>query len=266
MILYKYYNFESGKIALESERVGFRSPQHFNDPFEASLIEGKSYTSNRVKNIRNAVAILSLTRDPLNPLMWAHYGQEHKGFVIGYEMQDPFFQCEKSNLIPVQKGNIIYTKTKPFIKASTTVATNLCNAIEGLHDEGDLKSLELINHLFLNKDTIWSYEEEVRIVKRTYSVDMEMQEFWENPYNRFWEPTEEISPGHCKIKIPGLKIYDHQVKIKEVYLGERNPILKNKYLNDLDYLTKIPKKSGKIYSVSVDRKSWNLTKKPFNII
>lgn len=260
MILYKYYNFESGKIALDSERVGFRSPQHFNDPFEASLIEGKSHTGDLVKNIRDAVAILSLTRDPLNPLMWAHYGDEHKGFVIGYEVKDPFFQCEKSNLIPVQKGNIIYTKTKPFIKTSTVVTTNLCNTIEGLHNEGDLKSLELINHLFLNKDTIWSYEEEVRIVKRTYSAGMEMQEFFGNPYNRFQEPTEEISPGYCKIKIPGLKIYDYQVRIKEVYLGERNPILENRDQKNLDYLAKIQKKGRKIYSVSVDSKSWNLIK------
>ncbi|UTY87579.1 DUF2971 domain-containing protein (plasmid) [Acinetobacter baumannii] len=23
--------------------------------------------------------------------MWAHYGDEHKGFVIGYEVETPFF-------------------------------------------------------------------------------------------------------------------------------------------------------------------------------
>lgn len=253
MILYKYYGFKSGKIALESGKVGFRSPQYFNDPFEASLIEGKSYTSNRVQNTRNAVAILSLTRNPLNPLMWAHYGQEHKGFVIGYEMQDPFFQCEKSNLIPVQKGNIIYTKTKPFIKTSTTVTTNLCNAIEGLHDEGDLKSLELINHLFLNKDTIWSYEEEVRIVKQAYSMSMEMQEFFENPYNRFQQMAA----------VQGLMIYEHKVKIKEVYLGTRNLHVINPNKSALEFLTSIKAKGTKIYSVSVDKKSWNLVKKPF---
>ena len=48
MILYKYYSFNSGKSALESERVGFRTPTHFNDPFEASVIEGKSVVFQKV--------------------------------------------------------------------------------------------------------------------------------------------------------------------------------------------------------------------------
>jgi len=223
MILYKYYGFNSGKSALESERLGFRTPIYFNDPFEASVIEGKAFTKDRIQKALNNVAILSLTRTPLNSLMWAHYGDEHKGFVIGYEVETPFFKCEKSNLIAVHKGNVIYTKTKPFLKTSTKLTTDLCNAIDGIYDEQDHKTRELIDHLFLNKDTIWSYEEEVRIVKRISSIAMETQEYWENPYNRYSIPSEEIKPGYSKEKIAGLKIYDHQIKIKEVYLGARNP-------------------------------------------
>ncbi|RSE30108.1 DUF2971 domain-containing protein [Acinetobacter junii] len=230
MILYKYYNFNAGKSALESERVGFRTPTYFNDPFEASVIEGKSFTKDRIQNTLNNVAILSLTRNPLNSLMWAHYGDEHKGFVIGYEVETPFFKCKESNLIPVHKGSVIY----------------------------------MIDHLFLNKDTIWSYEEEVRIVKRISSVIMETHEYWENPYNRYSTLSREIRPGHSKEIIPGLKIYDHQIKIKEVYLGARNPHFEDRDEHILELLSKIQKKGAKIYSVSVDSKSWNLTKKLLN--
>lgn len=56
---------------------------------------------------------------------------------------------------------------------------------------------------------------------------METQEYWENPYNRYSIPSEEIKPGYSKAKIAGLKIYDHQIKIKEVYLGARNPHFEN---------------------------------------
>ncbi|OTG70638.1 hypothetical protein B9T38_11855 [Acinetobacter sp. ANC 4218] len=266
MILYKYYGFSSGKCALESERVGFRTPTYFNDPFEASVIEGKAFTKDRIQKTLNNVAILSLTRTPLNSLMWAHYGEEHKGFVIGYDVETPFFKSEDSNLIPVHKGNVIYTKTKPFLKASTKLTTNLCNAIDGLYDKKDHKSRELIDHLFLNKDTIWSYEEEVRIVKRVASIAMEMQEYWENPYNRYSIPSEENKPGYSKVKIAGLKIYDHQIKIKEVYLGARNPYFKNQDENVIELLNKIQEKGGKVYSVSVDTKSWNLTKKLIKIL
>lgn len=249
MILYKYYGFNSGKSALESERVGFRTPIHLNDPFEVSVLEDKSFNEGRsIREVLDNVVILSLTRTPFNPLMWAHYGDEHRGFVIGYEVETPFFQCRKSNLIPVQKGNVIYTKTKPYIKTSRESTTNLCNAIEGLYDEQDNKTTELIGHLFLNKDTIWSYEEEVRIVKATMNWEMEVRELLENPYNSYSD-----NDG-----IPGLKIYDYQVEIKEVYLGARNPDLSSQDKSILKYLNGLQKKGAKIYSVSVERESWNL--------
>ncbi len=260
MILYKYYGFNSGESALESERLGFRTPTHFNDPFEASVVEGKSFTKDRIQQTLNNVAILSLTRNPLNSLMWAHYGDEHRGFVIGYDVEIPFLKCKEANLIPVDKGNVIYTKTKPFIKTSTRTTTTLCNAIDGIYDDEDNQTKELIDHLFLNKDTIWSYEEEVRIVKRVSSVIMETHEYWENPYNRYSTLSREIRPGFSQEIIPGLKIYDHQVKIKEVYLGARNSYLKDKDECIAKLLPKVQKKGAKLYSVSVETKSWNLAK------
>lgn len=118
----------------------------------------------------------------------------------------------------------------------------------------------MIDHLFLNKDTIWSYEEEVRIVKRVDSLIMETHEYWENPYNRYSIPSKEIRSGCSQEIIPGLKIYDHQVKIKEVYLGARNSYLKDKDECIAKFLTKVQKKGAKLYSVSVETKSWNLAK------
>lgn len=247
MILYKYYDFEVGKIALESERVGFRCPKEFNDPFEVSVIKDESFTGDRIDEVSEGVAILSLTRTPFNPLMWAHYGDNHRGFVIGYEVEIPFFQCEASNLIPVQKGNVIYTKTKPYKKISRDLTANLCAAIEGVYDEQDTKIRELIGHLFLNKDTIWCYEEEVRIVKGTVNWAMEAQEFFKNPYNKYED----------KKDIPGLKIYDHKIEIKEVYLGTRNQDVSD--ISTLEYLNKFREKGTKIYSIYVEKESWNLS-------
>lgn len=262
MILYKYYSSTAGLIALESSKVGFRTPIYFNDPFEASVICGKAFTSDRVSNTLKSVAILSLTRTPLNALMWAHYGEEHKGIVIGYEVDDPFFQCKKTNLIPVQKGNVIYTKTKPFLRTSTKVTTELCNAIEGLINEKDYDLItDLTNHLFLNKDTIWSYEEEVRIVKSIINVTMETSELWENPYYRYSTVNERIEPGFSREKILGLKIYDYPVKIKEIFLGARNSFLEANNTDAINLIKKINAENIKVYSVSVDNKSWNLVKK-----
>ena len=35
--------------------------------------------------------VVCFTSDPVQPLMWAHYGASHKGMVIGYEATDPLF-------------------------------------------------------------------------------------------------------------------------------------------------------------------------------
>jgi hypothetical protein len=42
MILYKYYGFEAGLSALKSQRLGFRLPAYFNDPFELSFLSNGS--------------------------------------------------------------------------------------------------------------------------------------------------------------------------------------------------------------------------------
>lgn len=261
MILYKYYGHESGNAALETRRLGFRVPLYFNDPFEASVILGESFTANRIQETLRSTAILSLTRNPLNSLMWAHYAAEHKGFVIGYEVKDKFFQCEESNIIPVQKGNVIYTKTKPVLRTSTKLTTMLCNFIDGIPYD-DLKVLELVNHLFLNKDTIWSYEEEVRIVKRLHNLTMEQQEFWENSYNQYSSLTKNIAPSMSRELITGLKIYNHEPRIREVYIGTRNKISPK----NLILLNALQEAGTKIYSVKVDKKSWNLVRKKITVI
>ncbi|MEJ8827109.1 DUF2971 domain-containing protein [Variovorax humicola] len=38
------------------------------------------------------VGVLSLTEDPINELMWAHYANSHSGFAVGLDMSNEFFQ------------------------------------------------------------------------------------------------------------------------------------------------------------------------------
>lgn len=37
------------------------------------------------------VGVLCLAEGPLDPVMWAHYGDDHRGVVIGFSTGDPFF-------------------------------------------------------------------------------------------------------------------------------------------------------------------------------
>ncbi|PYC03798.1 hypothetical protein DMX12_09315 [Pseudomonas sp. MB-090624] len=121
-ILYKYYSYAGGKAAIRSQNLGFRKPEYFNDPFELTALSnsvgpvGKQETLKaRIDQLKDQVAILCMTRSALNPLMWAHYADQHQGFVIGYDVSGPFLNSPEYNLITVDSGDVLYTNTKtPF--------------------------------------------------------------------------------------------------------------------------------------------------------
>lgn len=85
MILYKYVSFSSAQKIIETSTLGFSCLEDVNDSFEGRALKFKqnkntssipdSVIIGAVKNrLSRNYEILSLTRQPLNPLMWAHYG------------------------------------------------------------------------------------------------------------------------------------------------------------------------------------------------
>ncbi len=174
MILYKYVPFESGKKILETNTIGFSQPKFFNDPFDLPSypdersdnplddIVGRLRTMGKNHIWAENTGILSLTRTPTNPLMWAHYARNHQGLVVGVDAVKAGLTEEKSNLIPAQYGNVIYVSRRPeqpFItKPSTGLAVGATHHFPQDHYEKHQR-------LFLHKPICWSYEEEVRVVK-----------------------------------------------------------------------------------------------------
>jgi len=95
----------------------------------------------------DAVGICSLSRDPLNLLMWAHYSKEHTGFVVefnipteGMEPTHDLFYFE--NLISLR---VNYTECKPAVD---------------FFDDQDTKTKKQ----FLTKGVSWKYEQEERVI------------------------------------------------------------------------------------------------------
>jgi hypothetical protein len=87
MILYKYVSFDGGCEILGGASIAFSNPWDFNDPFEMASSHGILPKSNFapivLKSMMERSGVLSLTRSPLNPLMWAHYAQESiKGDIL----------------------------------------------------------------------------------------------------------------------------------------------------------------------------------------
>lgn len=113
--------------------------------------------------LAQAYGVLSLTRTPTNALMWAHYADNHKGVVIGFNTSNDAFDCKQSNLIPADFGNVVYT---------SEVVESVYDPKFEKHTEGLEKTSHFLaehygslKRLFLTKPLYWAYEEEVRVVK-----------------------------------------------------------------------------------------------------
>lgn len=113
MILYKYMSLER-KNFWTDYKLRFTQPSAFNDPFDclpsysfipeqlmpgyagfeelAALFYGLEKDSSQF-NDDTAIFCMSQVWDSI--LMWAHYADSHKGFVVGFDMSHPFFDFGK---------------------------------------------------------------------------------------------------------------------------------------------------------------------------
>lgn len=278
MILYKYFSYEAGIAALNSRRLGFREPIYFNDPFELSYLSNIDASpeeimglSGLIDNIKEAVVILSLTRTPFNPLMWAHYGQDHTGFVVGYDVSDEFLTDEAFNLIPVDKGDVIYTSSKSpftFDEQSIDLLRQAHFVARGVElSSGEIENPEqvesILRKIFLYKHSCWAYEEEVRVVKVLHSLFHTAEEWQSHTKRGFDTPSKMVKPRHGYVLINGLYLYRHIVNIKEVFIGIRNPLLDLSLKKEADKVDHMLCESAEencwgIYSMVMNKSSWGL--------
>lgn len=247
MILYKYTDLKTANLIFKNSTLKFSKATSLNDPFELS---GMHYQKN--KSIDNdedrytaasqLYGILSLTRNPLNPLMWAHYAKgkkipskkaisldydnnSHAGIVFGIDVDEAGLNSPQSNYLPAKYGSVIYTSTKPLHPFDNS--EDMC--IFQTNWQFDPNHLEALQRIFLYKSSHWAYEEEVRVVRSMlFSVHGEI-----NPINR-----------RC---------------FKEVYIGIRN----SRERNHLIYMKRKIKKhfpECTIYVCAYDQTEWTFKK------
>lgn len=97
------------------------------------------------KGFNESIGVLALTEKPDNLLMWAHYAQNHKGFVIEFDSDHQYFHQQLSpsdELRHIRK--VRYSNKRPNIRLST------------FEDAADI---------FLTKSKEWEYEQEWRIMR-----------------------------------------------------------------------------------------------------
>jgi hypothetical protein len=97
------------------------------------------------RDLAEEYPMLSLTRKRNNLLMWSHYADSHRGFVIGFDFDNPFFHREKPRtMTPLDE--VRYSNKRPVMPPFEEITP------ENVH--------ELV---FLTKSEHWAYEEELRM-------------------------------------------------------------------------------------------------------
>ena len=97
------------------------------------------------KGFNENIGVLALTEKPDNLLMWAHYAQNHKGFVIEFDGDHEYFHKQLSSSDELRYlRKVRYSDKRPNIRLST---------------------LEEATDIFLTKSKEWEYEQEWRIMR-----------------------------------------------------------------------------------------------------
>lgn len=92
--------------------------------------------------INKAQGVLSLSRTNDSLLMWAHYADSHRGFVLGLDETHPFFNKLDGHGNPTRPRNVIYTSKRMVVEAG---------------------SPDFYEQLLCYKSLEWAYEQEVRV-------------------------------------------------------------------------------------------------------
>lgn len=165
-----------------------------------------------VENFKKCILVGCFSIIPDNPVMWAHYSNQRKGFVIGYyaDSINKLIKSDKAKeqsvLMPVSYDGKMYDVTDMII-ASINQNTNIIDgqiSIDEKAAQSSFNSLmlsckdETIN-AFLTKTKEWKYEEEVRIIK----VDLQSK------------GNMHKSVGKC---IPSCIILGDKMQLKDRYL------------------------------------------------
>lgn len=264
-LLYKYYSYAGGMAALKSQNLGFRKPEFFNDPFELTALSNNVGSVGklgdlkaRIDQIKDQVVILCLTRCAFNPLMWAHYADQHQGFVIGYDVSGSFLNSPDYNLITVDSGGVLYTSTKTPFSLNSEGMKTLTGVWEQAFGFGDVADQAMARRLFLTKHASWVYEEEVRVVKRLVDWTRTVEEDMNDPFRSYYILTRDLELGKAvpfNSNARELYLYNHKVPINEVYLGARS------MFEEDDNYADVFQSGRKVFKLEVNQSTWGFDRR-----
>ncbi|MFC0179034.1 DUF2971 domain-containing protein [Thorsellia kenyensis] len=105
-----------------------------------------------------AIGILCLTQSNENLLMWAHYTNNHQGYVMEFEPNHPFFNQKKSGIDELRH-----------LRHVNYISTREMYTLSEIDDQQGA-------NIFLAKSKEWSYEHEIRMLHSLNEADTVINE------------------------------------------------------------------------------------------
>lgn len=211
---------------MKHKTLGFNTPSQFNDPMEGRLwLHQNGVESSFLNTFLENIGILCLTRNPLNPLMWSHYGQSHTGFVIGYDVNEPILGKQRDSVFSVENGQVFYSTEFDADNIRDAAVDALQWAICGMEEPRSERIEKSIRRILLMKQECWRYEQETRVVKVLTKYLEEQHDWVSETGNNFQRLSTTIAPM-VSMSNSGLHLLNvAPASIKRVILGMKNPLL-----------------------------------------
>lgn len=145
------------------------------------------------------VGVLSLSETWDNAPMWAHYADQHKGFVIGFDDSHEYFHRRRSD-----KDELYHLRQVVYVDAPT--------------DPVSFSDLGSGTQIFLTKDKSWSYEREWRMLVQLSDASIITGQV-NDPVHLFHLPGSLVQSVIIGVRTPD----DLRIKITKIIAG--NPSL-----------------------------------------
>jgi hypothetical protein len=157
---------------LKHRTIGFSRPADLNDPFDWPGVPdvadygpfGELTATFKELIWARSMGICSMTRSYNNALMWAHYGDKHRGAVVEIDVEIAGLMDVQANAIPAHFGSVIYLD-QPNMSQYAPVSPGTPGVRVGELFSFRLDYYQQLQRIFLSKPLCWAYEEEVRVVK-----------------------------------------------------------------------------------------------------
>lgn len=202
------YNYEQFKAANKGMQEFAKKQGSFvedtPDDFLKSVMEYIQYDF-------EAIGVLAFTEDYTNPLMWAHYADEHRGIVLEFDYDKPLFQDSRRKLEKRASrfgknrlGDVYEFPEKVMYRREIPSFERY----EQVQVVGEYHFKKFLHDLFFTKSNDWLYEKEWRSIVQLSDAD-----------SIICEKNELLSKTLSKDKTIQVKNFD-QDKIQIIYPNE----------------------------------------------